>query len=52
MTTTRDRCEVCARLIGRRLVKNRRRCADHLGQLALLPAAPVKRKPRRGRAEP
>lgn len=39
----RDRCEVCNTVIEHRLVSNRRRCADHLDQLVLVPAALVRK---------
>lgn len=39
----RDRCEVCNTVIEHRPVTNRRRCADHLDQLVLVPAAMVRR---------
>lgn len=39
-----DRCEVCNRVIEQRPVANRRRCADHLDQLVLVPAAAIKKK--------
>lgn len=39
----RDRCEVCHRVIEARPVRKLRRCADHLDQLALVPASQVKR---------
>jgi hypothetical protein len=44
-----DRCEVCNRVIAERPVRNRRRCADHLDQLVLVPARQLA-KPRGGRA--
>ncbi|MGI8815066.1 MAG: hypothetical protein ACR2G2_07235 [Pseudonocardia sp.] len=40
----RDRCEVCNTVIEHRPVANRRRCADHLDQLVLVPAAALVRK--------
>ena len=43
----RDRCEVCAVVIVARPVANRRRCADHLDQLALVPLTSVKRPARK-----
>jgi hypothetical protein len=39
----RDRCEVCNTVIEHRPVANRRRCADHLDQLALVPVALVRK---------
>jgi hypothetical protein len=39
----RDRCEVCDAVITARPVAKRRRCADHLDQLALVPVTAVKR---------
>ncbi len=39
----RDRCEVCNAVIEHRQVANRRRCADHLDQLVLVPAALVRK---------
>jgi len=42
----RDRCEVCHRVIEARPVKKLRRCADHLDQLALVPATELKRQAR------
>jgi hypothetical protein len=38
----RDRCEVCNTVIEHRPVADRRRCADHLDQLGLLPAAQLR----------
>ncbi len=38
----RDRCEVCNTVIEHRPVANRRRCADHLDQLVLVPVALVR----------
>ena len=43
MIVMRDRCEVCHRVIEARSVKNLRRCAEHLDQLALVPVTQVKR---------
>jgi hypothetical protein len=43
-----DRCEVCTRVLDSRPDPNRRRCAEHLNQLALFPLSAV-RKPRRRR---
>ncbi|MGQ0480585.1 MAG: hypothetical protein ACT4O0_06085 [Pseudonocardia sp.] len=40
----RDRCEVCRSVIEHRPVATRRRCADHLDQLVLVPAALVRNK--------
>jgi hypothetical protein len=45
----RDRCEACDVVIVARPVANRRRCADHLDQLALVPVTAV-RRPGRGKA--
>lgn len=46
----RDRCEVCDAVITQRPVSKRRRCADHVEQLALMPLTAVKRnQTRRGR---
>lgn len=42
MRACRDRCEVCNTVIEHRPVANRRRCADHLDQLVLVPAAMVR----------
>jgi hypothetical protein len=38
----RDRCEVCDVVIVSRPVANRRRCVDHVDQLALVPLAQVR----------
>jgi hypothetical protein len=43
----RDRCEVCDAVIVSRPVANRRRCADHLDQLALVPVTAVRRPGRK-----
>jgi hypothetical protein len=43
----RDRCEVCDAVIVARPVANRRRCADHLDQLALVPLTSVRRPGRK-----
>ncbi len=60
MTTTknarlralRDRCEVCDGVIVARPVANRRRCVDHVDQLALVPLAQVRsaKKTRKGQS--
>jgi hypothetical protein len=42
-----DRCEVCAVVLGRRPQPHRRRCAEHLAQLVLVPLRAVDRRPRR-----
>jgi hypothetical protein len=42
-----DRCEVCCAVLGRRPQPHRRRCADHLAQLALVPMRAVGRRTRR-----
>jgi hypothetical protein len=39
----RDRCEVCDAVITQRPVPTRRRCADHLDQLVLLPLTAIKK---------
>jgi hypothetical protein len=49
----RDRCEVCDAVIVQRPVPNRRRCAEHLDQMVLVPLAAIKKtkpKPPRGGA--
>jgi hypothetical protein len=45
----RDRCEVCDVVIVQRPVPNRRRCAEHLDQLVLVPLAGIKKPKPRGR---
>jgi hypothetical protein len=47
----RDRCEVCDVVLTTRPVPSRRRCADHLDQLVLLPLSSIitKTTTRRGR---
>lgn len=44
----RDRCEVCRSVIEHRPVANRRRCADHLDQLVLVPVALVRKTKKNG----
>lgn len=39
----RDRCEVCNAVIEQRPQPTRRRCADHLDQLVLVPAALIRK---------
>lgn len=41
-----DRCEVCGTVLARRPHAHRRRCADHLAQLALVPLRAVARPTR------
>jgi hypothetical protein len=41
-----DRCEVCNHVIDQRPDPKRRRCAEHLDQLVLVPAVAI-RKPKR-----
>ncbi len=43
----RDRCEVCNTVIEHRPMATRRRCADHLDQLVLVPAALVRKTKRK-----
>lgn len=45
-----DRCEVCCTVLGRRPQPHRRRCAEHLAQLALVPVRAVGRRTRRAAA--
>jgi hypothetical protein len=42
----RDRCEVCNTVLIERPVANRRRCADHLDQLVLIPDPLVRKSAR------
>jgi hypothetical protein len=43
----RDRCEVCDAVLLQRPVANRRRCGDHLDQLALVPVTALRRPGRK-----
>ncbi len=43
----RDRCEVCNTVLVQRPVANRRRCADHLDQLVLVPASAITKNRKR-----
>lgn len=45
-----DRCEVCCFVLGRRPQPHRRRCAEHLAQLALVPLRVVGPRTRRAAA--
>ena len=45
-----ERCEVCGAVLDRRPQPHRRRCADHLAQLALVPLRDAGRRPRRAAA--
>lgn len=45
-----DRCEVCCSVLGRRPQPHRRRCAEHLAQLALVPVRTLSRRTRRAAA--
>lgn len=40
----RDRCEVCNQVLVTRPVPDRRRCAEHLDQLFLVPALLTKKR--------
>jgi hypothetical protein len=44
MAACRDRCEVCGVVLVSRPVASRRRCAEHLDQLVLVPLAAIKKK--------
>lgn len=44
----RDRCEVCQRVIVQRPDQRKRRCAEHVHDLALFPLSACK-KPKRGK---
>lgn len=46
----KDRCEVCPRVIGRRVHPRKRRCRDHLDVAPLFPVSACKKTKRANRS--